>query len=383
MPGERAASGSIERTGSVASMSNSTSTANMSQMFCSEMMRTMNEFRDTKVLCDVTICVDGKTFSAHRTVLAASSPYFKALFASTLNDVSSAENKPVVLTDIDSECMENLLRYIYTGEIELTNETIKSVISAANYLLVSSLKERCTVFLQKMLTPKNCLGIESTANQFDCALLKCTATNFIRENFIMVASTEEFLGMQVNRLKELVASDDTKVDREEQIFEAIMKWMKHDADERKQYFKDLVTFVRFPLISPYYLMDHVESEELVRSTPECIALLLEAKNYHMLPDRRWQLKSKRTTPRFSMGIVNGIIAVGGIQGPCKYRARYCILQSQMQKYCKVTGRESSLEVHDNGGEGGGGCVVRPEHESRAGGCTPPSLSTKTLSFIHV
>lgn len=311
---ERTTSGLLERAGSATSLSNTS--INMAQAFCSEMMKTMNEFRDANVLCDITICVDGKTFSAHRTVLAASSPYFKALFASTLNG-SSAENKPVVLTDIDSECMENLLNYIYTGEIELTNDNIKAVISAANYLLVSSLKERCTVFLQKMLTPKNCLGIESTANQFDCALLKSTATNFIRENFITVASTSEFLAMEVERLRELVASDDTKVDREEQVFEAIMKWVKHDLDERKQHFKELVSFVRFPLISPYYLMDHVESEELVRSTPECIALLLEAKNYHMLPDRRWQLKSKRTTPRVSMGIVNGIIAVGGIQGPCK------------------------------------------------------------------
>lgn len=311
---------SLERAGSATSSSN----CSMVQTFCSEMMKSMNEFREANVLCDVTICVGGQTFSAHRTVLAASSPYFKALFASTLNS-DAADNKPVVLTDIDSECMESLLQYIYTGEIQLTKDNIRAVISAANYLLVSSLKQRCTVYLQKMLTPKNCLSIESTASQFDCELLKSTATSFIRENFIMVASTAEFLDMSMERLRELVASDDTKVDREEQIFEAIMKWVRHDEDERKNHFKKLVSFVRFPLISPYYLMDHVESEELVRNTPECIALLLEAKNYHMLPDRRWQLKSTRITPRVSMGIVNGIIAVGGIQGPCKWCLFYRII----------------------------------------------------------
>ena len=102
--------------------------------------------------------------------------------------------------------------------------------------------------------------------------------------------------MDVERLRSLVASDATKVDREEQIYEAIMKWLGHDTDARRPHFKDLITNVRFPLISPYYLMDHVESNDIVRSTPECIALLLEAKNYHMLPDRRGQLKSSRTTP---------------------------------------------------------------------------------------
>ena len=290
--------------------------------YCSDMMRTMNEFRDANILCDVTICVGGKTFTAHRTVLAAASPYFKAHFSSTLNGASGngsseSECKPVILADIEADCMSNLLDYIYTGEIELNQENIKDVISASNYLLITSLKERCTAFLQKILTPKNCLGIETTASNYDCELLRNTATSFIRENFTTVSDTDEFLTMDVERLRSLVASDATKVDREEQIYEAIMKWLEHDSDARRPHFKDLITNVRFPLISPYYLMDHVESNDIVRSTPECIALLLEAKNYHMLPDRRGQLKSSRTTPRHSMGIVNGIIAVGGIQGPCK------------------------------------------------------------------
>ena len=320
--------GSVNQNNNTLSSNNDNHTNNNNNTptshYCSDMMRTMNEFRDANILCDVTICVGGKTFTAHRTVLAAASPYFKAHFSSTLNGGVSAgsgssenESKPVILTDIEADCMSNLLDYIYTGDIELNQENIKDIISASNYLLITSLKERCTAFLQKILTPKNCLGIETTASNYDCELLRNTATSFIRENFITVSDTDEFLTMDVERLRSLVASDATKVDREEQIYEAIMKWLGHDTDARRPHFKDLITNVRFPLISPYYLMDHVESNDIVRSTPECIALLLEAKNYHMLPDRRGQLKSSRTTPRHSMGIVNGIIAVGGIQGPCK------------------------------------------------------------------
>lgn len=283
----------------------------------------MNEFRESNILCDALICVDGKTFNAHRTVLAASSPYFKALFSSDIGGEAKAESKPVVINDIDQEDMTKLLTYVYTGEIDLSEDNIKSIISAANYLLISSLKERCTKFLQRMLTPQNCLSIETTAVQYDCENLRDTTTAYIRENFVPISNSVEFMQLDQKRLIELVSSDDTKVDCEEQVFESIMKWVKHDMEGRKHTFKELVSYVRFPLISPYYLMDHVETEELVRATPECISLLLEAKNYHMLPDRRWQLKCKRTTPRTSMGILNGIIAVGGIQGPCKYRA--CIL----------------------------------------------------------
>ena len=309
---EKGGSNVPDRCGSVVSI---TSTS-LGLSYCADIMKSMNDFRENNILCDATICVDGKIFNVHRTILAASSPYFKALFSSDLNS-SATESKPIVLNDIDCVNMDILLNYLYTGEIELTSDNVKPIISAANYLLISSLKDRCTKFLQKMLLPVNCLGIEFMAEKFDCESLKSTATAYIRQHFVPISKTDEFLELDVKRLIDIISSDDTKVDREEKIFEAIMNWVKTDEDNRKQHFKNLVTFVRFPLISPYYLMDHVESEDLVRNTPECIALLLEAKNYHMLPDRRWQLKSERTTPRISMGIVNGIIAVGGIQGPCK------------------------------------------------------------------
>ena len=293
------------------------------QVYCTSMSKQLNDFREANVLCDVTICVDGRTFYAHRCVLSASSPYFKAMFSSNMKE--STECKPIVLNDIDAHNMEELLKYIYTGEIELTPENIRPIISAANYLLITSLKERCVKFLQQMLTPSNCLSIETTAEKYDCEWLRTTAYNYIKENFLTIAVTDEFKDLPLERLVELVSSDDTKVEREEQIFEAIMTWVKHDMVNRKEYFVSLMEHVRFPLMSPYYLMDHVESEELVCTTPQCISLLLEAKNYHMLPDRRWQLKSKRTTPRVSMGIVNGVIAVGGIQGSSVVASTACYL----------------------------------------------------------
>eukprot|EP00794_Sanderia_malayensis_P008156 gene8156-9028_t len=290
---------------------------------CSSVLRQLNEFRNTGLLCDVTLCVDGRTFDAHKNILSSCSPYFKAMFSTKMKE--STETKPVVLNDIDANNMEALLNYIYTGDIELRADNIRPIISAANYLLITNLKERCVQFLKKMLTPANCLSIENTAEEYNCEWLRSTATNYIRENFLTIARTDEFKELPVEKLLELLSSDETHVENEEQIFEALMLWMKQDLTNRQQYFTELIGHVRFPLMSPYYLMDHVETEELVRSTPECIAFLLEAKNYHMLPDRRWQLKSNRTTPRVSMGIVNGVIAVGGIQGTSVVATTSCYL----------------------------------------------------------
>lgn len=46
--------------------------------------------------CDVTLLVDGKKFPVHRNVLAAFSPYFKAMFTNTLAE--SKQVKPSIFT---------------------------------------------------------------------------------------------------------------------------------------------------------------------------------------------------------------------------------------------------------------------------------------------
>lgn len=288
--------------------------------YCVQMMNALNEFRKHNILCEVVIVVNGKQFYAHRNVLAASSPYFRAMFSSNMRE--QLENKPVILENITAEIMEELLNFIYTGSIKITPFNVKDFVSASNYLLMTSLKETCVSFMKAMLNPSNCLGIEAAAFTFDCTALRSTANQYIYDNFVAVSQTDEFKSLSAERLGEYLSSDDIRVEREEQVFECLMHWINHDADARKGYFKQLSQHVRFPLMSPYYLADHVETEEIVLSSPECTALLLEAKNYHMLPDRRHLIKGSRTKPRRSMGVISVIFAAGGIQGSSVMRDTY-------------------------------------------------------------
>ena len=288
--------------------------------YCVQMMNALNEFRKHNILCEVVIVVNGKQFYAHRNVLAASSPYFRAMFSCNMRE--QLENKPVILENITAEIMEELLNFIYTGSIKITPFNVKDFVSASNYLLMTSLKETCVSFMKAMLNPSNCLGIEAAAFTFDCTALRSTANQYIYDNFVAVSQTDEFKSLSAERLGEYLSSDDIRVEREEQVFECLMQWINHDTDARKGYFKQLSQHVRFPLMSPYYLADHVETEEIVLSSPECTALLFEAKNYHMLPDRRHLIKGSRTKPRRSMGVISVIFAAGGIQGSSVMRDTY-------------------------------------------------------------
>jgi hypothetical protein len=57
--------------------------------------------------------------------------------------------------------------------------------------------------------------------------------------------------------------------------------------------------MKLPLLTREFLIEHVESEPLVRECPETKDLLIEAMKYHLMPEQRKNLQTERTTPRRS------------------------------------------------------------------------------------
>ena len=72
----------------------------------------MNKMRNGQHFCDVQLQVGKETFNVHRLVLAASSPYFAALFTGGMKESS----KDVVqILGIEAGIFQVLLDFIYTG----------------------------------------------------------------------------------------------------------------------------------------------------------------------------------------------------------------------------------------------------------------------------
>lgn len=72
----------------------------------------MNKMRLRADFCDVRLCVGGRLFGVHRLVLAASGPYFAALFSGAM---SEAHEEEVRIEGVEAEVFEKLLEFIYTG----------------------------------------------------------------------------------------------------------------------------------------------------------------------------------------------------------------------------------------------------------------------------
>lgn len=83
---------------------------------------------------------------------------------------------------------------------------------------------------------------------------------------------------------------------EDSVFEALIRWIK-ESEERTECLFELLKLVRLPLLPPKYLIDIVQNEPLIKQDMNCRDLVDEAKDYHLMPDRRPFLKSFRTRPR--------------------------------------------------------------------------------------
>lgn len=83
-----------------------------SREHCTRLLGNLSELRDKGKFCDVELLLDGKTFGGHRAVLAASSPYFEALFSSGLEE---SQQKSVEIHGIAPSIFEQLIVFIYKG----------------------------------------------------------------------------------------------------------------------------------------------------------------------------------------------------------------------------------------------------------------------------
>lgn len=81
--------------------------------FNGRFLKSLHGFRLDKSFCDIIIRIDGKTVQAHRIVLAASIPYFRAMFNSNMMENNS--NEVEIKEEISYDAFEKIIDYAYSG----------------------------------------------------------------------------------------------------------------------------------------------------------------------------------------------------------------------------------------------------------------------------
>ncbi|XP_055703551.1 kelch-like protein diablo [Phlebotomus papatasi] len=268
----------------------------------------LNVLRRHHELCDVILNVGGRKIFAHRVILSACSPYFRAMFTGELEESRQTE---VTIRDIDENAMELLIDFCYTSHIVVEESNVQTLLPAACLLQLAEIQDICCEFLKRQLDPTNCLGIRAFADTHSCRELLRIADKFTQHNFQEVMESEEFLLLPVGQLVDIICSDELNVRSEEQVFNAVMAWLKYNVSDRRQHLAQVLQHVRLPLLSPKFLVGTVGSDLLVRSDEACRDLVDEAKNYLLLPQERPLMQGPRTRPRKPTRRGEVLFAVGG------------------------------------------------------------------------
>ncbi|XP_065209093.1 speckle-type POZ protein-like isoform X2 [Planococcus citri] len=156
--------------------------SNISTSLCSSRQKT-NFARDFEKLLndedfsDVTISIKGKDYPAHKSILAARSSTFNAMFKS---DMRESTTNRVDIEDIEPDTFEEMLRYIYTGKSKNLGTLAFELLPVAEKYDIKDLKIDCEQALFEKLSRENVVKILILADMHNADQLRTQTLQFIK-----------------------------------------------------------------------------------------------------------------------------------------------------------------------------------------------------------
>lgn len=226
----------------------------------------LKELLNENKFVDCMLKVGDHSFPCHRLIMAACSPYFREIFF-TEDGKEVEDTKEVVLEDVNPSILDMIIKYLYSAEIDLTDDNVQDIVAVANRFQIPSVFTVCVNYLQKKLSLANCMAIFRLGLVLNCPRLAVAARNYIADRFELLHKDEDFLKLAPHELFAVIGGDSLNVEKEELVFEAIMAWVRHDK-ERVKVLKDAFNCVRFRLLPEKYFKDKVETNEMIKADPE-------------------------------------------------------------------------------------------------------------------
>ncbi|KAK4482269.1 hypothetical protein RD792_009421 [Penstemon davidsonii] len=138
------------------------------------------QYVNNPTLSDVTFLVEGKRFYAHRICLLASSDAFRAMFDGGYRE---RDAKDIEIPNIRWEVFELMMRYIYTGSVDVKLDIVQDVLRAADQYLLEGLKRLCEYEIAKDISVENVSLMFELSEAFNALSLRHACILFILDKF--------------------------------------------------------------------------------------------------------------------------------------------------------------------------------------------------------
>ncbi|XP_044173879.1 kelch-like protein diablo [Acropora millepora] len=239
-----------------------------------------------------------RTLRAHRAVLASFSPYFEARLGDNWKEGNKEE---IEIPDLDEGAVSDLIEFAYTGKIKIDRDNALTLLEAANYLGIQTVKESCGNFLEQEVDD-------------------------------MVPCEEE---------------------REKTVLESVLQYVEHDVENRKTHLAQLLGLVRLPTLSAEYLAEVSRNKLLEES--EFQDIMERAKNFKLHPPKKdFSVVIWAIPRRFDRIIYRFYFNRYHVVPDIHHSFRRAEIFKYMEPECHVTGME--LWIRQWGGRSALGCL---------------------------
>ncbi|WJX78824.1 hypothetical protein P8452_62008 [Trifolium repens] len=142
------------------------------------------EYVNNPKLSDVTFIVEGKRFHAHRSCLL-SSDIFRAMFDGGYRE---KEAKDIEIPNIKWNVFELMMRFIYTGTVDVDLDVAVDLLKAADQYLLDGLKRICEYTISKGISVENVSLLYAMSETFNATSLRDSCILFVLKQFDSLSS---------------------------------------------------------------------------------------------------------------------------------------------------------------------------------------------------
>ena len=220
-----------------------------------DILKGMNNRRDS--LYDVTLKVGDEKLHSHKAVLVTGSDYFNSLFVGPFAEKDKSE---IDLTDLTDrvDLMENVVTFLYFGEIEINEINIESLMKVSSFLLIPKLQGFCTEFIVENLGLRSCLKYYFGALHYGFPDLERKIGNILQSRFHdYIIFHEEAVALSPNELSHLLKKDFLKFCRASDLLDFLLNWIKAVTNKNRKLADEHLDFV-------CQFMDYVACKDLDR-----------------------------------------------------------------------------------------------------------------------
>ena len=232
-------------------------------------------------LTDTTVEVDGRTFVAHRLVLAAACEYFERHYD---HEHMRDADHPKLIEHVTAAAFEPLLAFLYEGACTFDESLLAPILQAAHFLGVAPLERAAVAAFSERLSPSNALTAWTWGEELELPELSEAAKETALKTFDEVEKIEDATLVQ---MQSLIADDRLTAKSEEAVFSALARF----AEAKQPLEADLLGLlrnVRFAQMSQEFLHGTVRTSPML-DTKAGKDLLLEV--FIPLLGRTQQLRS--------------------------------------------------------------------------------------------